>query len=88
MSKIREFFANPHIQIALATAVSIVLMAWFSKRVFTEPIGYLPLALPPFIATIYEALASKNPNRPLCTTWYWIVAILGATALILILTWN
>lgn len=88
MSKVKEFFESPHIQIALATGISIIVLAYFSKRVFTEPIGYLPLAIPPFVATIYEAVLGKYAGSKICTTWYWIVAIFAATALVIVLAWN
>ena len=85
MSKVKDFFKSPHIQIALATGISILVLAYFSKRVLPEPIGYLSLALPPFLATIFESsLSGRYKNSKICTTWYWIVAILGATVLVIL----
>jgi hypothetical protein len=84
VKKIKEFFKSPHIQIALATGISIILMAYFSKRVLTEPIAYLLLAIPPFIATIYEALLEKNKNSWFTKTWYWIVLIFLSTFLVIL----
>lgn len=86
MSKVKEFFKSPHIQIALATGLSIIVLAYFSKHVLSEPIKYLPIAIPPFIATIYEAVYSKNKDSKITTTWYWIVAIFVATALVILLS--
>jgi len=63
MSKIKELIKSPHIQIALATGFSIIILAYFSKRIFPEPIGYLPLAIPPFIATIYEGVIGKYKDK-------------------------
>ncbi len=85
MSKVKDFFKSPHIQIALAAGFSIIVLAYFSKRVLPEPIGYLPLAIPPFLATIFESLlGSRHKNSKICTTWYWVVAILVATALVIL----
>ena len=84
MKKLKELIKSPHIQIALATGVSIIVLAYFSKKILPEPIGYLPLAIPPFIATIYEAVAAKHKNKKITTTWYWVVAILVATALVIV----
>ena len=84
MSKFKELIKSPHIQIALATGFSIIVMAYFSKHVLPKPMGYLALALPPFVATIYEAILEKYKGRKICTTWYWIVAILVATALVIL----
>ncbi len=85
MSKLKQFITSPHIQIALATGVSIIAMAYFSKRILPEPIGYLPTAMPPFLMVIYEALLNRHENSRICTPWYWVVAILGSTALIIVL---
>jgi len=83
MSKLNEFIKSPHIQIALATGISIIVMAIFSKYVLAKPIKYLPLAIPPFISTIYEVVYSKNKDSRITTTWYWIVVIFIATALVI-----
>jgi len=88
MSKIIEFFQSPHIQIALATGISILVLAYFSKRVFTEPVGYLPLAAPPFVATIFESVYAKHKESKICTPWYWVIAIFLATALVITFSWN
>lgn len=85
MSRLKELIKSPHIQVALATGISIVVMAYFSKRVLPKPIGYLPTAIPPFLMAVYEALLSRYKNHKLLTTWYWIVAILFTTALIIVL---
>ena len=85
MTKLKELIKSPHIQIALATGLSIIVMAYVSKRVLSEPIGYLALAIPPFIAAIYSAIFNKFKDSKICTTWYWIVAILIATALVIVL---
>lgn len=85
MQKLKELLKSPHIQISLATGVSIIALAYFSKKILPEPIGYLPLAIPPFIATIYEAVAAKHKNKKITTTWYWVAAILLATALVIVI---
>lgn len=83
MSKLKEFLKSPHIQIALATGISIIVMAYFSKYVLARPIKYLPLAIPPFISTIYEVIYNKNKDSKFAKTWYWIAAIFIATALVI-----
>ena len=84
MQKIKELLHSPHIQIALATGASILILAYFSKRVLPQPIGYLPLAVPPFIATLYEALLQKYGRTGRLKTWYCITAILLATAIVIV----
>ncbi len=88
MSKLKELIKSPHIHIALATGFSIIILAYFSKKILTEPLSYLQLALPPFIATIYESLFEKNKESKFLTTWYWVVAIVAATALVIVSSWK
>lgn len=83
-TKVNETVRSPHVQIALATGVSIIVMAYASKRLLPEPIGYIPLAIPPFLMTVYESVAKRYPDSSICTTWYWIAAIWISTALIIL----
>ena len=48
MSKFKEIAKSPHIQIALATGFSIIIMAYVSKKILFEPMDTIPLAIPPF----------------------------------------
>ena len=85
MKKFIEIIKSPHIQIAFATGISIVIMAYVSKRVLEKPIGYLTLAIPPFIALIFETVFDKYKNSKFLKTWYWVTAVLLSTAIIIIL---
>jgi len=84
MAKLKELIKSPHIQIALATGVSIIVMAYVSKRILPKPIGSLPNAIPPLLMVVYEALLGRYKNTRICTTWYWIVAIFITTALVIL----
>jgi hypothetical protein len=83
--KIKDFLKSPHIQIALVTGICIIVLAYFSKRILPRPIGYLPAAIPPFLMAIYEGFMSHQKNKKISTTWYWIVAIILSTAVIIML---
>ncbi len=83
MSKLGCLIKSPRIQISLATGISIIVMALVSKRVLTEPIGYLYLAFPPFLMTIYEAVAKRHENSRISAPGLWVAAILIATALVI-----
>ena len=87
MSKLKDLIKSPHIQIALATGTSIIVLAYFSKRVLPHPIGYLPTAIPPFLMVIYEAVKERYKDRRITRAWYWVVAIFLTTAIVIILTW-
>jgi len=84
MEKLIELFRSSHIQIALITGICIIVMAYVSKRMLAEPIGYLPLTVPPFIATLYESLAVKYKDLKILNTVYGIVAILISTVLVIV----
>jgi predicted histidine transporter YuiF (NhaC family) len=83
MKKTKELLKSPHIQISIATGLSIIVIAYFSKHVLPEPIGYLPTAIPPFFMVIYEAVVAKYKNSKITKTWYWVTAIFISTALVI-----
>ncbi|MBT8377693.1 MAG: hypothetical protein KJN64_00525 [Ignavibacteria bacterium] len=85
MKKIKELLKSPHIQISIATGISILAIAYFSKYVLLKPIGYLPTAIPPFFMVIYEAVLTKYKGHKITTTWYWITAVLLSTAIVIVL---
>ena len=87
MSKLKKLLKSSHIQIALATGFSILLIACFSKWVLEKPINPFLLAVPPVIEAAYEYLLKKDKESKICTTWYWVVAILVATALVILFSW-
>ncbi len=70
-------------QIATAIGISIIVMAYMSKRVLPNPIPYLHLAIPPFLMTIYEGLSSKEKYAKYCRAPFWIAAIFVATAIVI-----
>ena len=83
MSKFKELIKSPHVHIALVTGFSIIIMAYVSKKILPEPMGSIPLAIPPFLMLIYESLQGRYKHSRIMITWYWILAILGSTALII-----
>ncbi|MBZ0179281.1 MAG: hypothetical protein K8F36_08320 [Melioribacteraceae bacterium] len=87
MSKIKQFIKSPHIQIALATGICIIILAVFSKRILPKPIGYLPSAIPPFLMVIYEIVQIKLKEKNKLKIGYWITAIFLSTAIIITFSW-
>jgi hypothetical protein len=90
MSKLKDFFKSGHIHVALATGASIILLAFFSKRVLSEPIGNLSRSGPPFLMVIYESLTSikKYKSKKWMKSIYWVLAILIATATVILVHWK
>ena len=85
MGRIRDFFGHPIIQMALAVGASILVLAYFSKRVLAEPLGDLELALPPFMAVLHEAVAHFRKDAWYSRTVVGIAAVLVATVLVIAL---
>jgi len=85
MSKLKKNMKSLLIQIAFATGICIIIMTYFSKRVLPEPIGYLPMAIPPFLMSIHGAFYNRFRHNKIWTTWYWIAAIFCSTTLIIVL---
>lgn len=84
MSKIADFFKSHHIQLALAAGASIIALAHVSKRVLPEPMDNLAQAFPPFLAVVAEGVITKYRDSKIGTPWYWVVAILLATVVVIV----
>lgn len=84
MEKIKEYLAHPIIQIALAAGASIIVLAYVSKRVLPQPLSTLELALPPFVATLFEAVAETRKGAWYTRPIFGIVAIALATVLVIL----
>lgn len=78
-----EFFAHPIIQVALVLGVSTVVLAYFSKRVFDEPLKNWQLSLPALLGMFLQGLAQNRRfsrfNRP----WMRMTVIVLATIAII-----
>ena len=85
MSKFTELIKSPHIKIAAATGVSIIILAYFSKRILNQPLSNLELAVAPFVAFIYELLLNKHNGSNLLKPLYWVIGIFLITFILIIL---
>lgn len=88
MSKIKALVRSPHIQIAVATGICIIVIAYFGKKIFTEPVGNLTNAIPGFIMLLYELLYSKYKKKKIFRVKYWVTGIIIITMLIIILNYD
>ena len=82
---IRDFFANEHIQIALATGSSIIILSLFFKRYLEVPVPKLESALPGFVFVAFEVIQAKRKkagNSP-PRTWPWILVMYAVVAVIM-----
>jgi len=83
MSKLKKLLKSPHIQIALAAGISILLIASFSKWVLEKPINPFLLTIPALIEVGYEYFLKKDKESKIVKTWYWVCGILFSTILII-----
>ena len=70
---------------ALATGASVVVLAYFSKRVLPEPLSKFELALPPLVAVLFEALEKSRKGSWYVRPVFGILAVAVATALVIAL---
>ena len=84
MSKFKELIKSPHIQIAIATGICIIVLAYVSKHVLPKPMSELAIAMPPFLMTIFEAVLSRHKDSKITTPWYWILTIFAATSIVIL----
>jgi hypothetical protein len=82
-SKLTGMLRSGHIHVSIATGLSILVMAYVSKRVLPEPLSYLQLAFPPFLMTVYEALVAKKKYAKFTKSRYWVIGIILATLLVM-----
>jgi hypothetical protein len=83
MKKIKEFFAHPIIQLALVLGTSTLILAYFSKRVFTEPLSKLKLGLPAFLAMLFQGFAAHKKSSRFSRSWIGILIVVLATILVI-----
>ena len=87
MKKIKEFFAHPQIQIALAFGIGIIAQALVYKKIYHIEVEGIFILLPGFIVLIYETLIHKkeNKSKKYLKTSYWIMAIIFANIISLLI---
>lgn len=85
MNTIREFFAHPLIQMACVLGATTVIMAHFSKHVLSEPIPDWQLALPAFLAALFQGFAVKRPSSPIGRVRIGVLVIVLPAFLVIVL---
>ena len=60
MKKIKEFFAHPQIQIALAFGIGIIAQALVYKKIYHIEVEGIFILLPGFIVLIYEKIPQNQ----------------------------
>ena len=87
MVKVGKLLRSGHVQVAAATGLCIVVMAYVSKRIMQEAIPDLYLAVPPFLMTLYEGFQKKGRGAGAGRVRYWVAAIFLVTLCILWVNW-
>ena len=78
--KIKTFFTNPEIYIALLTGIGILSQAYFYRYVYDIEVKGAMLILPGLIITAYEGLinSEKHKDKKYMKPVYWISGIILA----------
>jgi hypothetical protein len=82
---IRDFFASKHIQLALVSGISILALAYVSKRVLPEPMDKLLVALPAFLVAIGEGVIGMKKKAWYVNANLWIATVALSTTLIILI---
>ena len=85
MSTFKELIKSGHIHVALALGISIIVLAYVSKRVLPVPIRPLYLSVTSLIMAAYEAAANLKKYERFAKSIYWVIAILLATVVIILI---
>ena len=83
MKKVLEFLRNDHIQVAAVSALCIIILALFFKRLLQEEVPFLQAAVPGFLYMLWESTHQKIPGRFWSKPLPWNLGILLVTALII-----
>ena len=84
MKTIKEFFAHPMIQMALVLGASTIILAYYSKRVFAEPLRNWELAIPAFLASLFQGFAASRKTSRFSRPWIGMLILVLATILIIV----
>jgi D-alanyl-D-alanine carboxypeptidase len=80
---IKDFFSSKHIQLALVSGASIILLAYVSKRVLPEPIDKKLLTIPPLMVVMAEGFINSKKKAWFTNANFWLVGIVLANILII-----
>jgi len=83
MKKLIKLAKNDHIQASTVSGMCIIILALAFKKVLHAESTVLEAALPGFIFTIYESVRAKATRRILSRPLLWNLAMLLATALVI-----
>jgi hypothetical protein len=81
---VREFLASKHIQLALVTGISIIVLSYVSKRVLAEPMRELYIAVPGLILAFAEGMGQLKKKAWYTNFYVWMAGAAIATALIIV----
>ena len=80
MAKIKDLLKSAHTYIVFVDGLSILAMAIASKYFLKTKINPFFLALPALVVVCYEGLANHKKYRRFANPWYWVIAVILATA--------
>ena len=85
MASSKELLRSGHIHVSLALGISIIVLAYVSKRMLPAPMEPIYLSMTSLLMAGYEAVASRKKYKRLAKSWYWVVAIFAATVVIILI---
>jgi D-alanyl-D-alanine carboxypeptidase len=83
IGNIKEFFRSKHIQLALVSGLSIIALAYVSKRVLAEPMGKLSTSFPALIMALAEWIMGMKKRKWYANKNLWIAAVAVSTVMVI-----
>jgi hypothetical protein len=70
---------------ALVMGASTIILAYFSKRVFAEPLSKWELGLPALLAVLFQGFAKMRESSRFSREWVGLLIVVLTTALVIIM---
>lgn len=84
LEPLKEFIQSKHIQIALVTGVSLIVLTFISKRVLSAPMKNIYISIPGLIMVAAEGVLGLKKNAWYTNQYPWIISAVLATGLIIV----
>jgi hypothetical protein len=85
LESLKEFIRSKHIQLALVTGVSLIVLTFVSKRVLSAPMENIYISIPGLIMVAAEGVLGLKKKAWYTNQYLWIISAVLATSLIVVL---
>ena len=83
MASCKEILRSGHIHVSLALGISIIVLAYVSKRMLPAPMEPIYLSMTSLLMAGYEAVENRKKYKRFAKSWCWVLSIFAATVVII-----